>query len=48
MLLTAYIIERILVTFWEVEYTNEFEEWWDRLDASEQDSVDVVVGEIDR
>jgi hypothetical protein len=44
MPLTAYIIERILVMFWEVEYTDEFEVWWDRLDASEQDSVDVVVG----
>lgn len=29
---------------WDVEYTNEFGRWWDTLDASEQDSVDVVVG----
>jgi hypothetical protein len=29
---------------WEVEYTNEFGDWWDELDASEQDAVDVVVG----
>ena len=24
---------------WEVEYTNEFEEWWETLDEAEQDSV---------
>jgi len=29
---------------WEVEYTNEFGDWWNDLDASEQDAVDVVVG----
>jgi hypothetical protein len=29
---------------WEVEYTDEFGEWWDGLDAAEQDSVDVIVG----
>ena len=28
---------------WEVEYTNEFEEWWSGLDASEQESVDANV-----
>lgn len=28
---------------WEVEYTDDFEEWWAGLSANEQDSVDVVV-----
>lgn len=28
---------------WEVEYTDEFEEWWDTLDEDEQDSVTAVV-----
>ena len=28
---------------WDVEYTDEFEEWWDRLDADEQESVDAYV-----
>jgi len=29
--------------FWEVEYTDEFEEWWNGLDAEEQVSVAAVV-----
>jgi hypothetical protein len=29
---------------WEVEFTDEFEGWWNTLDAEEQDSVDVAVG----
>ena len=28
---------------WEVEYTDEFGEWWDRLDADEQASLDASV-----
>lgn len=28
---------------WTVEYTDEFERWWDRLDEGEQDSIDRVV-----
>ena len=28
---------------WEVEYTGEFEGWWNRLSEAEQDSVAVVV-----
>lgn len=28
---------------WEVEYTDEFGEWWDRLDEDEQDSVAAIV-----
>jgi hypothetical protein len=27
----------------EIEYTNEFEEWWNKLDESEQESVEAVV-----
>ena len=29
---------------WEVEYTNEFEEWWGSLTESEQESVAATVG----
>ncbi|CAI8842722.1 Addiction module toxin RelE [Pseudomonas sp. IT-P171] len=28
---------------WEVEYTDEFEGWWDRLNEAEQDSVQATV-----
>jgi hypothetical protein len=28
---------------WEVEFSDEFEEWWDELDATEQKSVDFTV-----
>ena len=28
---------------WEVEYTDEFGEWWGALDEDEQDSIDVGV-----
>lgn len=33
---------------WEVEYTDEFEEWWHDLDEPEQDSVSVSVGLLER
>jgi hypothetical protein len=29
---------------WDVEYTDEFREWWDALDEDEQDSVAASVG----
>ena len=29
---------------WEVEYTDEFERWWDGLTEVEQDHLDKVVG----
>jgi len=29
---------------WEVEYTNEFEEWWETLSEAEQDAVAFTVG----
>ena len=28
---------------WDVEYTDEFADWWDALDEAEQDSIDWVV-----
>lgn len=28
---------------WEVEYTNEFEQWWESLDGGEQDSIAFTV-----
>jgi hypothetical protein len=28
---------------WEVEYTDEFESWWETLTEDEQDSIDIVV-----
>jgi hypothetical protein len=28
---------------WEVEFTNEFGLWWDKLDEGEQDSIDQAV-----
>lgn len=28
---------------WEVEFTEEFEEWWESLDEGEQEDIDVVV-----
>lgn len=31
---------------WEVEYTNEFEEWWHSLDADEQESLAADVGAL--
>ena len=29
---------------WEIEYTDEFGEWWESLTETEQDSVAMVVG----
>ena len=43
MLLTAYAPGDIFSMTWEVEYTNEFGEWWTTLDEDRQDSVDVAV-----
>lgn len=28
---------------WEIEYTDEFEDWWDRLREAEQESVQATV-----
>jgi hypothetical protein len=32
---------------WNVEYTDEFGEWWSNLDEGEQDAVDVAVGVLE-
>ena len=29
---------------WEVEFSDEFGEWWDSLDTDEQESVDASIG----
>jgi hypothetical protein len=29
---------------WELEFTDEFGEWWNTLDADEQESIDAAVG----
>ncbi len=29
---------------WDVEYTNEFEQWWDALTTQQQATIDVAVG----
>src|SRR2546426_708927 len=41
--LTSYNHRVILRMSWDVEYTDEFEEWWTGLDAAEQVSVEAVV-----
>jgi hypothetical protein len=33
-----------LKIMWEVEYTDEFEEWWETLSEAEQDAVTFSVG----
>ncbi len=34
---------RVILIVWDVEYTNEFEQWWDTLSISEQAAIDVAV-----
>jgi len=36
------------MTDWDVEFTDEFEKWWDTLDADTQDAIDVVVGLLEQ
>jgi hypothetical protein len=33
---------------WQVEYTDEFGAWWDRLSAAEQESVAASVGLLEQ
>ncbi|BDD89277.1 type II toxin-antitoxin system RelE/ParE family toxin [Desulfofustis limnaeus] len=33
---------------WEIEYTDEFEKWWNTLDPDEQDSIAVTVGLLEK
>ncbi len=28
---------------WQVEYTDQFEQWWDKLSMEEQAAIDVTV-----
>jgi len=32
------------ISMWEVEYTDEFEEWWETLNEAEQDALTFSVG----
>lgn len=32
---------------WEVEVTDEFEAWWDKLSQEEQEDIDAVVGVLE-
>jgi hypothetical protein len=32
------------ISMWEVEYTDEFREWWDTLSEAEQDAITYSVG----
>ena len=32
---------------WEVEYTDEFEEWWEELSEEEQEAIDVAIGQLE-
>lgn len=40
---TTYFIDRKNKMTYEVEYTDEFEQWYTTLDEATQDSIDVVV-----
>jgi hypothetical protein len=31
---------------WDVEYTDEFDAWWERLGESEHDAIEKAVGEL--
>ena len=33
---------------WRVEYTDQFEQWWDDLDSEEQEDVAAKVGLLER
>lgn len=38
-----YLLGYIHLVAWEVEYTDELEDWWDDLSEAEQESVDAYV-----
>ena len=40
-MLSAY--NQDVVARWDVEYTDEFEVWWNALDAEAQEDIDVIV-----
>jgi hypothetical protein len=33
---------------WAVEYTNQFEEWWNTLDVAMQNAIDIAVGVLEQ
>ncbi len=33
---------------WQVEYTDDFEEWWESLTEAEQVNIDAVVGVLEK
>jgi hypothetical protein len=35
--------ERVIITVWQVEFTDQFERWWDQLSMEEQAAIDVTV-----
>ena len=34
---------RVILTVWDVEYTDQFEEWWESLSVDEQAAIDVAI-----
>jgi hypothetical protein len=44
----GYIPYRLYRMAWEVEYTDEFEHWWNGLDEAEQESVAASVGLLEQ
>lgn len=38
----------VFMTMWEIEYTDEFEEWWAGLTQEEQESVSASVGLLEQ
>lgn len=43
MHLDTYALNAMIRWMWEVEYTDEFERWWETLSESEQDRLDLSV-----
>jgi len=37
-----------MATTWEVEHTDEFEQWWDGLSEAEQESITATVGLLEQ
>ena len=34
---------RVILTVWDVEYTDQFDEWWESLAVDEQAAIDVAI-----
>lgn len=45
--MTTYALDGIIVQVWEVEYTDEFEAWWDSLSEDEQAAIAVRVERLE-